>query len=208
MPSPLQNRVTPQGDIIATPHRGMFTGNRGIIHDPATRTLLTRRWSSNAWLTCVCEFRGRRRKVMGGRSWTELFFLDEATAFAAGHRPCFFCRRDDANRFRAAWQEGNGVSGVLARDIDIVLHRERLERGKKRLHALPMPLQQLPDGAMVQAGTESYLITQGAALLWSPGGYRRPQNALTEAMLLTPPSTLRALSAGYRPVLHTSAVKA
>jgi hypothetical protein len=203
---PLQNRVTPQGDIIATPHRGMFTGNRGIIHDPATRTLLTRRWSSNAWLTCVCEFRGRRRKVMGGRSWTELFFLDEATAFAAGHRPCFFCRRDDANRFRAAWQEGNGVSGVLARDIDIVLHRERLERGKKRLHALPMPLQQLPDGAMVQAGTESYLITQGAALLWSPGGYRRPQNALTEAMLLTPPSTLRALSAGYRPVLHTSAV--
>jgi len=207
MPSPLQNRVTPQGDIIATPHRGLFTGNRGIIHDPATRTLLTRRWSSNAWLTCVCEFRGRRRKVMGGRSWTELFFLDEATAFAAGHRPCFFCRRDDANRFRAAWEEGNGVSGVLARDIDIVLHRERLERGKKRLHALPMPLQQLPDGAMVQAGTESYLITQGAALLWSPGGYRRPQNALTEAMLLTPPSTLRALSAGYRPVLHKSAVK-
>jgi hypothetical protein len=204
---PLQNRVTPQGDIIATPHRGMFTGNRGIIHDPATRTLLTRRWSSNAWLTCVCEFRGRRRKVMGGRSWTELFFLDEATAFAAGHRPCFFCRRDDANRFRAAWEEGNGVSGVLARDIDIVLHRERLERGKKRLHALPMPLQQLPDGAMVQAGTESYLITQGAALLWSPDGYRRPQNALTEAMLLTPPSTLRALSAGYRPVLHKSAVE-
>jgi hypothetical protein len=207
MRAPLQNRVTPQGDIMATPHRGMFTGNRGIIHDPATRTLLTRRWSSNAWLTCVCEFRGRRRKVMGGRSWTELFFLDEATAFAAGHRPCFFCRRDDANRFRAAWEEGNGVSGVLARDIDIVLHRERLERGKKRLNALPMPLQQLPDGAMVQAGTESYLITQGAALLWSPGGYRRPQNALTEAMLLTPPSTLRALSAGYRPALHKSAVE-
>ena len=206
MPSPLQNRVTPQGDIIATPHRGMFTGNRGIIHDPATRTLLTRRWSSNAWLTCVCEFRGRRRKVMGGRSWTELFFLDEATAFAAGHRPCFFCRRDDANRFRAAWQQGNGVADILASQIDSVLHRERLEGRKKRLHALPMPLQQLPDGAMVQAGTESYLITQGAALLWSAGGYRRPQNALTEAMLLTPPSTLRALSAGYRPVLHKSAV--
>ena len=99
----------PSGDIIATPHRGMFTGNRGIIHDPATKTL-TRRWASQAWLTCVCEFRGRRREVMGGRSWTELFFLDEATAFAAGHRPCFFCRRDDANRFRAAWEEGNGVA--------------------------------------------------------------------------------------------------
>ena len=105
---------------------GLFTGNRGIIHDPATKTLLTRRWASKAWLTCVCEFRGRRREVMGGRSWTELFFLDEATAFAAGHRPCFFCRRDDANRFRAAWEEGNGVTDVRARDIDAVLHRERL----------------------------------------------------------------------------------
>src|SRR5260370_38849235 len=84
---PLQNRVTPTGDIIATPHRGLFTGNRGIIHDPATKTL-TRRWASQAWLTCACEFRGWRRKVMGGRSWTELFFLDEATALAAGHRPC------------------------------------------------------------------------------------------------------------------------
>src|SRR5258705_13825514 len=87
---PLQNRVTPTGDIIATPHRGLFTGNRGIIHDPTTKTLLARRWASQAWLTCVCEFRGRRREVMGARSWTELFFLDEATAFAAGHRPCFF----------------------------------------------------------------------------------------------------------------------
>ena len=123
---PLQNRVTPFGEIVADPHRGLFTGNRGIIHDPATRTLLSKRWSSPAWLTCVCEFRGRRRKVMGGRSWTELFFLDEATAFSAGHRPCFYCRRDDANRFRAAWERGNGVADALARDIDAVLHRERL----------------------------------------------------------------------------------
>ena len=97
---------------------------------------------------------------MGGRSWTELFFLDEATAFAAGHRPCFFCRRDDANRFRAAWEAGNGVGGYRAPEIDAVLHRERLQGGKKRLHALPMPLEKLPDGAMVQAGGESYLIAQ------------------------------------------------
>ena len=113
---------------------------------------LTRRWASQAWLTCVCEFRGRRREVMGGRSWTELFFLDEATAFAAGHRPCFFCRRDDANRFRAAWEAGNGVADVRAREIDAVLHRERLDGRAKRLHPLPMPLEELPDGAMVQAG--------------------------------------------------------
>ncbi len=133
---------------------------------------LTRRWTSKAWLTCVCEFRGRRRKVMGGRSWTELFFLDEATAFAAGHRPCFFCRRDDAKRFRAAWEAGNGVTGILARDMDAVLHRERLAGGNKRLHALPMSLEELPDGAMVQQETESYLIAQRQAWRWSPAGYR------------------------------------
>ena len=206
MRSPLQNRVTPLGDIIATPHRGMFTGNRGIIHDPRTKTL-TRRWASRAWLTCVCEFRGRRRQVMGGRSWTELFFLDEATALAAGHRPCFFCRRDDANRFRAAWEESNGVRRVLARDIDAVLHRERLSGAKKRMHALPMSLQELPDGAMLQEGAESYLVLQSRALKWSPAGYRNAPNAIKDAMLLTPPSTLRALSAGYRPVLHKSAME-
>jgi hypothetical protein len=202
---PLQNRVTPTGDIIATPLRGLFTGNRGIIHDPATKTLLKKRWSSPAWITCVCEFRGWRRKVMGGRSWTELFFLDEATAFAAGHRPCFFCRRDDANGFRAAWEKGNGVSGVRAREIDVVLHRERLERGKKRLHSLPRPVEQLPDGAMVQVGEESFLIAQGRALRWSMAGFQKAETALGDAMLLTPPSTLRALNAGYRPVLHPTA---
>ena len=204
---PLQNRVTPTGEIIATPHRGLLTGNRGIIHDPVTKTLLTRRWASQAWLTCVCEFSGRRREVMGGRSWTELFFLDEATALAAGHRPCFFCRRDDANRFRAAWEEGNGVANVLARDIDAVLHRERLSGGSKRLHARTMPLEELPDGSMLQDGNESYLIAQGRALRWSPAGYLKAQTALQAAMLLTPPSTLRALSAGYRPVLHGSATR-
>ena len=204
---PLQNRVTPSGDIIATPHRGLFTGNRGIIHDPGTKTL-TRRWASQAWLTCVCEFRGRRRKVMAGRSWTELFFLDEATALSAGHRPCFFCRRHDANRFRRAWEEGNGVARVLLRDIDAVLHRERLAGGHKRLHAPPMlPLEQLPDGAMVALNGESYLIAQGRALLWSPAGYREAQRPIEDAMLLTPPSTLRALSAGYRAVLHPSAIE-
>jgi hypothetical protein len=200
---PLQNRVTPTGDIVATPHRGMFTGNRGIIHDPATKTLLNKRWSSPAWITCLCEFRGWRRPVMGRRSWTELFFLDEATAFAAGHRPCFFCRREDANRFRAAWEAGNGVADIRAREMDAVLHRERLERGKKRLH--PLPVTQLPDGAMVQLGEESFLIVQGRALQWSMAGYSKTEAVIDDAQLLTPPSTLQALGAGYRPVLHPSA---
>jgi len=202
---PLQNRVTPTGEIVATPHRGMFTGNRGIIHDPATRTLLRKRWASPAWIICVCEFRGWRRQVMGTRSWTELFFLDEATALAAGHRPCFFCRRDDANRFRAAWEQGNGASNLRAGDIDAVLHRERLDHGQKRLHPLPMLVKDLPDGAMVRARDESYLIVQGRALLWSAAGYVEALESTDDAMLLTPPSTLRALRAGYRPVLHPSA---
>ena len=203
---PLQNRVTPTGDIIATPQRGMFTGNRGIIHDPATKTLLNKRWASQAWLVCVCEFRGRRREVMGTRSWTELFFLDEATALAAGHRPCFYCRRDDANRFRAAWEQGNGASQTSACVTSTpCCIASGWIGGKKRLHPLPAPLEQLPDGAMVQQGAESYLIAQGRALLWSPAGYRKSEHVIMNAMLLTPPSTLRAMAAGYRPVLHPSA---
>ena len=203
---PLQNRVTPTGEIIATPHRGLFTGNRGIIHDPATKTLLKRRWSSPAWITCLCEFRGWRRPVMGRRSWTELFFFDEATAFAAGHRPCFFCRRDDANRFRSCWERGNGVTDIRAKEMDAVLHGERLDRGKKRLHTLPMPVTQLPDGAMVQRGEAGFLIVRGGGLQWSMAGYRKAEVVLDDALLLTPPSTLNALRAGYRPVLHPSAI--
>ena len=205
---PLQNRVTPSGEIIADPHRGLFTGNRGIIHDPATRTLLKKRWSSPAWLTCVCEFRGRRREVMTTHSWTELFFLDEATALAAGHRPCFYCRRDDANRFRAAWEKGNRVRDVRMHDIDTVLHHERLDHGKKRLHALLVPLDQLPDGAMLQQGEESFLLMRGGALLWSTAGYVEGARELDDAWLLTPPSTLRAMSAGYEVTLHPSAHRA
>ena len=205
---PLQNRVTPLGDIVADPHRGLFTGNRGIIHDPATKTLLRKRWSNPAWLICVCEFRGRRREVMGGRSWTELFFLDEATALAAGHRPCFYCRRDDASRFRSCWEKGNGVAALLAKDFDAVLHRERLDRGRKRLHPLPLPIAELPEGAMVQAGGESYLIAKGNPLRWSFAGYRKTDEPIPDAMLITPPSTLRALAAGFRPVLHSSARQA
>jgi len=202
---PLQNRVTPLGDIVATPQRGAFTGNRGIIHDPATRTLLNRRWTTKAWITCVCEFRGWRRKVMATRSWTELFFLDEATALAAGHRPCFFCRRADADAFRAAWAAGNGTPPPRAQEMDAILDTERRDGRNKRLHALPLPLDQLPDGAMVQAGEGSYVLRGGKALRWSFDGYAETTDAPVAPMLITPPSTLRALLAGYRPVLHASA---
>ena len=200
---PLQNRVTPFGDIVTTAERGLFTGNRGIIHDPATKTLLRRRWTTKAWIICLCEFQGRRREVMGGPSWTELFFLDEATALAAGHRPCFFCRRDDARRFFACWERGNGVSGARAPGVDAALHLERLQHGRKRLHRPELRVARLPEGTMVTEAGESYLLAQGDAWRWSHNGYRKAPMP-REAMLLTPPSTVRALIAGYRPVLHPS----
>lgn len=203
----LQNRVTPFGDIVAVPERGLFTGNRGIIHDPQTRTLLGRRWTSKAWIVCLCEFKGVRRQVMGGRSWTELFFLDEATALAAGHRPCFFCRRQEANAFRAAWARGNGGAPPRARDMDETLHRERLAQRRKRLHALPASIAALPDGTMVGAGETSWLIVGGKVLRWSAAGYRAASPP-GDARLLTPPATVRALAAGYRAVLHPTAFDA
>lgn len=211
---PLQNRVTPFGDIVAAPQRGRFTGNRGIIHDPATKMLLKRRWTTKAWITCVCDFRGRRRAVMATQSWTELFFLDEATALAAGHRPCFYCRRDDAKAFADAWARGNGLDRVSAKEIDATLHRERLDGRDKRLHPLPCAVADLPDGAMIQArisgqskkisGGEvsSYLIMRQCTFRWSFNGYHAESRRLREVCLLTPPSTLRALASGYRPSLY------
>jgi hypothetical protein len=118
---PLQNRVTPMGDIVAAPERGTFTGNRGIIHNPQTRTLLKRRWTTRTWLICVLQWRDIRRAVMGTRSWTELFFLDEATGLAAGHRPCFFCRRTAAQAFQRSFP----ILGVWSRDEVVRINLKR-----------------------------------------------------------------------------------
>lgn len=199
---PLQNRVTPFGDIVAIAQRGMFTGNRGIIHDPTTKTLLTKRWSSKAWLICTCDYQGRRREVMGARSWTELFFLDEAVALAAGHRPCFFCRREAAGAFRAAWAAALAAPEPSAASIDAVLHRERMEHGRKRVHAIPGPLSELPDGAVIVASGRAFTFAKGQAFRWTEGGYEAPQQIRCADGLLTPPSTFMALRAGYPPVLH------
>jgi hypothetical protein len=202
---PLQKRVTPFGEIVATPARGMFTGNRGIIHDPATRTLLKKRWSLKCWLICRLRYKDLHREPMAKRSWTELFFLDEATALAAGHRPCFFCSRDRIEAFRVAWAEGNGGPILSAPELDAILHRERLRQRRKRIHPIPGPVNRLPVGAMLSAGTAAFLILDGRPLLWSPSGYAPVHKAPRFDGLLTPPSTLAALRAGYRPVLHTSA---
>lgn len=205
---PLQNRVTPFGEIVADPARGLFMGNRGILHDSATRTLHpTKRWTTKAWIICVCAFKGRRRDVMGfngrggGAGWTELFFLDEATALAAGHRPCFYCRREDAIRFQTAWAEGNGGKPPKAPEMDAILHRERLDGRAKRLHSLSCPPEHLPDGAMVASGSDAYLARNGVLRPWSFTGYGAPVAPPPDLKLLTPPSTVAALAAGYCPAM-------
>jgi hypothetical protein len=202
---PLQNRVTPFGDIIAVADRGLFTGNRGIIHDPVTRTI-RRRWAGKSWLVCLCEFKGRKRQLMSPGRWTELFFLDEATALAAGHRPCFECRRAAAKAFQAAWARGNGGNSPLAKTMDAILHAERLSGRAKRLHPVDYPLSEMPDGAMVARGQDSFLVVGGGVLRWTPAGYAAAGEAPGCTALLTPLSTLRALQAGYRPCLHPSAL--
>lgn len=199
---PLQNRVTPFGEIVAISQRGLFTGNRGILHDPASKTLLGKRWATKAWIICECAYKDRRRVVMGGRSWTELFFLDEAIALAAGHRPCFFCRRGAAERFRQCWASEKGGARPSAGEMDVVLHGERLDRRQKRLHPITAPLAALPDGAVVAAGGAAYTLCAGRAYRWTEAGYARPERLTNADGLLTPPSTIGALMAGYRPVLH------
>ena len=199
---PLQNRVTPFGEIVAIEQRGMFMGNRGIIHDPATRTLLARRWTNKAWIICRCDFRGVRRQVMSRRSWTELFFLDEATALAAGHRPCYYCRREAALEFAGAWARAHRLKRAGATEIDARLHEQRLQDGAKRVHPLRGAPAELPDGAMVVASGEAYVMVRGLAFRWCESGYQAPRALPRADGLLTPPSTVATLRAGFRCTLH------
>lgn len=209
---PYQNRVDPFGAIHADPARGLLTGNRGVIHDPRTQNLRRRRWSSRAWISCLCDFKGRKRTVMGANGpdgsagWTNLFFLDEVTALAAGHRPCFHCRRAAASAFRehcrAAWDRPSLTAG----DIDIRLHGERLASGGKP-HLLPAEeLAWLPDGTMVAIDTTAFAVKDGALLPWSFSGYDAARTPRGEpATLLTPPGIVAVLARGYRPLWHASA---
>lgn len=198
----LQNRVTPFGEVIAIPQRGMFTGNRGIIHDPATKTLLSRRWATKAWIVCSRDYKGVHRDPMATQSWTELFFLDEAVALAAGHRPCFLCRRPAAQAFTTAWGKATGAEGPPAGEIDAILHRERLNGRAKRIHPYCAAIEDLPDGAAFTAAGESFVVAAGRPFRWTAAGYRMATGRCELTGLLTPPSTLAALRAGYLPSLH------
>ena len=210
---PYQNRVDPFGAIHAVAARGLFTGNRGVIHDPATRTLLKRRWTTRAWIICDCGFRGWKRDVMGrnapsgGAGWTNLFFLDEVTALAAGHRPCFFCRRTQATAFADCLGRSAGRGRLAAPEIDQRLHRERLASGGAPRVTTAAELDELPDGAMIAVDRRCFARRADQWLEWSFAGYSTcaDDGFRGRSRLLTPPSSVVALAAGYQPVWHPSA---
>jgi hypothetical protein len=202
---PLQNRVTPLGELVADPARGLVYGNRGCLHDE--QGCIRRRFAVKRWIACRLEFRGwHRAPLMQPGRFTELFLLDEATAFAAGHRPCALCRREDYDRFLELVDAGG------ADEIDARLHDERLDpatRGQRRHDAR---FDELPDGAFVLHGGEPWLVLGGELLRWTPAGYteraRRPASART--LVLTPPSLVEVLRAGWDPLvplLHDSAAR-
>ena len=203
---PLQNRVTPEGEIIATQARGSMMGNRGGAFHTEAKTLRRRRWASKQWICCQLEFKGRHREVMTPNRYTELFFLDEATALAAGHRPCFECRREDSLWFATLWARGQGLEKrATAGAMDDVLQAERIDDGGTK-RVWQADARSLPSGTFVRAGGTPHLVLAGWLLAWAPGGYQatrpRPETGMLE--VLTPQSIVAVLAAGYCPGLHSS----
>jgi hypothetical protein len=202
---PLQNRVAPTGELVAHPGRGLVYGNRGCLHDAERR--IRRRYNGRLWIACRLEFKGwHRSSLMQPGKFTELFFLDEATAFAAGHRPCALCRREDYNRFGEIWRDLHPAQRKAV-EIDAQLHAERLDGRDRRVHEAE--LDDLPNGAYVLHDGEPWLVLGDELLQWSPAGYsaRAPRPPGT-ANLLTPPSLVHVLRSSWNgavPLLHPSA---
>jgi hypothetical protein len=205
---PLQNRVTPLGELIADPAHGLVYGNRGCLHDDAGH--IRRRYDGKRWIACRLAFKGwKRSPLLQPGKFTELFFLDEATAFAAGHRPCALCRREDYVRFTVAWSELHpGSNGADA--IDVQLHDERVDPVTRAHRLHEAAFDGLPDGAFVLEGGAPFLVLGRQLLEWRPAGYgeRRPRPMHGDAGVLTPPSLvemLRRTAEGAVPRLHPSA---
>ena len=199
---PLQNRVTPFGELVVASARGTLMGNRGGRIHGDDRKLNRRRWASRQWICCVLEFKNRQRDVWG-RYYTELFFLDEVTAFAAGHRPCFECRRKDAERFAALFSAKKKRASATA--MDEALHAERLAGKAKRVHR--RMIDGLPDGAMIAIDGEAFAVRGNRLLRWTSSGFSnsklRPRGV--DVDVLTPPSIMTVLGRGYAPLWHPSA---
>ena len=205
---PLQNRATPFGDLVADPRRGLVFGNRGCLHDVEGR--IRRRYAGRRWIACRLEFRGRRRgRLLQPGRYTELFFLDEATAFAAGHRPCAECRREDYVRFVAIWRALHGADAG-ADGIDARLHAERVDARTRAQRRHSAPFDELPDAAHILDAAQAWVVVGSDLMRWTPAGYdsRRPRPRRGRAVVLTPPSLLAVLGAGWQPdvpLLHPSA---
>jgi hypothetical protein len=205
---PLQNRVTPFSELVADPARGLLYGNRGCMHDANGR--IRSRYGTRRWIACQLEFRGWERgpKLRPGK-FTELFFLDEVTALAAGHRPCALCRRADYVRLGELWRDLHpGQRGADA--IDLQLHAERITPGTRAQRHHEAPLDELPDGAFVVRGGEPWLVLGSRLLRWTPAGYdeRRARPRRERASVITPPSLLAVLRSGWEPIVplvHPSA---
>ncbi|NCD71153.1 hypothetical protein [Mucilaginibacter agri] len=197
----LQNRVDPYGNLIKTPHRGAWLGNRGVIHNEQKQ--IVRQFKIKVWITCALEFRGRHREVMTPNRWTELFFLDEATAFSAGHRPCFQCRYLDHQRFKEFWLKGNPQYGFDMKTpvtkIDEIIHTERVSADKSKV-SHEADVDALPDGTFVNHEDKPYLLKQNRLYLWTPGGYGEPIDLHDKTLtVLTPKSIVNMIKAGYTP---------
>ncbi len=206
---PRQNRVTPFSTLIATPARGTLTGNRGCLHDEHGQ--IRRNYQGQRWIICLLEFKGRRRAIMQPGRYTELFFLDEATALAAGHRPCAECQRQRFNLFREYWAKGNpklyGTARPTAATIDTALQQERMTLNNERGRFLTS-MDALPDGVFVtQDEQNAYLVLSNRLLHWSSAGYEDLETRVSRypVRVLTPPSTVRALAAGYPVNIHSTA---
>jgi hypothetical protein len=209
---PLQNRVTPFGEIVSSPARGLLMGNRGILHNDERR-LGAARWQHPHWVTCRLEFKGRRQEVMRPGAYTQLFFLDEAVALAAGHRPCALCRRAVYETFVTAWMAATGrPDRPRAVELDWQLHRERVEAQTRHQITHPAAIDELPEGTFVTLPGKPgvpYLLLASRLLPWAPEGYRpaRERPSRLEVTVLTPRATVAALRAGFRPELHPSATE-
>jgi hypothetical protein len=204
---PLQNRVTPLGELVSHPARGLVYGNRGCLHDGTGR--IRRGHNGRRWIACRLEFRGwLRRPLLQPGKFTELFFLDEATAMAAGHRACALCRREDYNRLGAIWRDLHpGQTGADA--IDAQLHGERLSSGGRSRRFHDAAADALPDGAFVLHEEEPWLVLGGELLRWTPAGYdRRVRRPAGRALAITPPSLIAVLRSDWQPLvplLHPTA---
>lgn len=204
----LQNRITPFGELISTPAKGAFMGNRGILHDE-NGELTVKRWTHKSWVTCALSFKDYRRdpKIRKPNEYTELFFLDEATALAAGHRPCGQCRYKDFVRFVECWAKGNGKSDKISiKEIDAQLHIERVTRSRDQVTYSAM-IDSLPDGVFVtleESPAIVWLLWSGQLLQWQPDGYSECCQIPVGKMVtvLTPESTVNTIAAGYRPNVH------